>query len=225
MFSKLLYDNIQILINYNQPMAQYRLDVTDLFAVLTEWDEHLHEDVFVAACGGTALTLYGYKESTRDVDLLVPDPAHFQRLIRTITALGYKQSTGSGYRHPQNPWIFDLFRGQTIFQTELLQPVQDNGQHRLVKTFKRIVLACINPDDLIISKMFRGTLVDVQDSIMMIKSEGVDLIALAERYRETAGYYFHPEICKKNLGYLIADLEKESIDATPLKEMMEKWIL
>jgi hypothetical protein len=205
-------------------MEHYRLTVDDLLGVLAEWDDRLSGKVFVAACGGTALTLYGHKESTRDVDLLVPDPAHYQLLVKTITALGYKPATGNGYRHPQRPWIFDLFRGQTIFQTELLDPVQDDGQHRVIKTFKRIVLACINPDDLIISKMFRGTLVDLQDSIMMIKSEGLDLNALAERYKETAGYYFHPEICKKNLGYLIADLEKENIDATPLKEMTEQWM-
>ncbi len=86
-------------------------------------------------------------------------------------------------------------------------------------------MTCLNPDDLVISKMFRGTLVDVQDSIVMIKAENMDLEQLAERYKETAGYYYHPQICKKNLGYLITDLKEQNIDATPLQEMYEQWTL
>lgn len=169
------------------------------------------------------MTLYGHKESTKDVDFLVPDPSHYQLLIKEITNLGYKPATGNGFSHPREPWIFDLFRGQTIFQTGLLDPVQEPGRHRVIKKYERIVLTCLNPDDLIISKMFRGTMVDVQDSIVMIRAENIDLVELAERYKETAGYYYNPETCKKNLGYLIKDLEEQQIDATPLREMSEQW--
>ena len=203
--------------------AHYRLANDDLYGVLDGWNEQLTSKIFIAACGGTALTLYGYKESTKDVDLLVPDPAHYQSLIKALTALGYKPATGNGFKHPSELWIFDLFRGQTIFQTDLLDPVQDHGKHRVIKEYERIILACLNPDDLIISKMFRGTLVDVQDSIVMIKAENIDLTQLAERYKETAGYYYSPETCKKNLGYLITDMEEQKIDATPLREMSEQW--
>ncbi|MCC7531068.1 MAG: hypothetical protein IT342_21290 [Candidatus Melainabacteria bacterium] len=203
--------------------AHYRLEVDDFYEVLDEWNAHLKSRIFIAACGGTALTLYGHKESTQDVDLLVPDPAHYRLLIKVITELGYTPATGNGFRHPREPWIFDLFRGQTIFQTGLLDPVQESGKHRVIKEYERIVLSCLNPDDLIISKMFRGTLVDVQDSIVMIKAENLDLRKLAERYKETAGYYYSPATCKKNLGYLIKDMEEQQIDATPLREMSEKW--
>lgn len=84
-------------------------------------------------------------------------------------------------------------------------------------------MACLQPDDLIISKMFRGDHVDVQDSIIIIKAENLDLTALAERYKETAGYYYNPQLCKKNLGYLIREMELESLDATPLREMSDQW--
>lgn len=202
---------------------RYRLEVTDLYEVLDHWDKQLKSSIFLAACGGTALTLYGHKESTKDVDFLVPDPQHYRLLIKTITELGYREATGNGYRHPTQPWIFDLYRGQTIFQTALLDPVQEAGKHRVIKKYEQIVLACLNPDDLVISKMFRGTSVDVQDSIVMIKKEKMNLSELAERYKETAGYYYNPESCKKSLGYLIAGLEDEKIDATPLREMSKKW--
>lgn len=203
--------------------ARYRLAVNELYEVLADWNKHLKSRIFIAACGGTALTLYGHKESTKDVDFLLPDPVHYKILVKTITGLGYKRATGYGFKHPDEPWIFDLFCGQTIFQTDLLDPVQDPGRHRVIREYERIVLSCLNPDDLIISKMFRGTLVDVQDSIVMIKAEAIDLTDLAKRYKETAGYYHNPEKCKKNLGYLINDLEEQLIDATPLREMCEKW--
>jgi len=62
------------------------------------------------------------------------------------------------------------------------------------------------------------------ECVVMIKAEMLDLKNLAERYRETAGYYIQPEQSKKNLGYLIADLEKAQIDARPLREMIDTWI-
>lgn len=201
----------------------YRLSINDLYAVLSEWDEKLKSKVFVAACGGTALTLYGHKESTKDVDFLIPDPAQYDHLIKTLKEMGYTLFGGHSYKHYRELWIFDLFRGQTIFQTELLDPIQQAGKHRVIRKLERLELACINPDDLIISKMFRGTSVDVDDSIIMITSENVNLSQLAARYRETAGYYFNPTACKTHLGYLIAELNERKIDATPLMEMSETW--
>src|SRR5471030_834283 len=97
--------------------AQYRLELNDLMQVLETWDSKLRKKVFLAACGGTALTLYGHKESTKDVDFLIPYFEHHQAVVKVITALGYRRATGFGYKHSDQPWIFDLFLGQTIFET------------------------------------------------------------------------------------------------------------
>jgi hypothetical protein len=203
--------------------ARYRLTINELLDVLSDWDSKVKTPIFLAACGGTALTLYGHKESTKDVDFLLPEPAQYDHLVRTLRAQGYHRATGNGFKHPSQPWIFDLFRGQTIFQTELLDPVQDEGRHLVIRRYKKLVLACLKPDDLIISKMFRGTMVDVDDSIIMIKSEKLDLKELGERYRETAGYYFNPHDCKRKLGYLIDELERQKLDATALREISDSW--
>jgi|AGTN01.2.fsa_nt_gi hypothetical protein len=63
----------------------------------------------------------------------------------------------------------------------------------------------------------------MEDSVLLIRSENLDLSALAERYRETAGYYYNPADCKKKLGYLIAELDAQGIDSSPLKEMSKQW--
>lgn len=56
---------------------RYRLSADDLLAILKDWDAGLKQKCLVVACGGTALTLQGYKESTNDVDLLVPIPKDY----------------------------------------------------------------------------------------------------------------------------------------------------
>ena len=50
----------------------YRLNQKDLLDALGLWNGFLNKKVHLIACGGTALTLLGVKESTKDVDMLVP---------------------------------------------------------------------------------------------------------------------------------------------------------
>ncbi len=202
---------------------QFRLTQKDLFDILDVWDNNLKQRVFVAACGGTALTIYGHKESTKDVDFLVPDPSHFTTLVSMLKKLGYSQATGNGYRHPDQPWIFDLFRGQTIFTTDLLDPVNSPGKHRLIKTYSHLSLACINPDDLVISKIFRGTMVDEEDSLLMIQSENIALDQLVTRYIDTAGYNIQPSKCKTNLTNFVTFLGENGYNTDKLKRMIEAW--
>lgn len=143
--------------------------------------------------------------------------------MRLLQLLGYKPATGNGWKHPNVPWIFDLFRGQTIFQTELLDPIHEKANHRVIFDFGKLTLACLNPADLIISKMFRGTNVDVQDSVLMLKSEPLDMQYLAERYKATADYYYNTAACKTNFGYLIDELDRQGVDSTALKKVREQW--
>lgn len=71
--------------------------------------------------------------------------------------------------------------------------------------------------------MFRGDNLDVQDSITMIKTESMDLKKLAERYKETADYYYNSAACKTNLRYLISALDEAGLSSIPLKELYESW--
>lgn len=206
-------------------MKNYRLEIQDLFDVLEDWDSTSKSDLFLAACGGTAVSLYGCKESTKDVDFLVPDLLQHARLVKQLTDAGYSKNGGYGYSHPDKPLIFDLFRGQEIFSTGLLDPIQEKGNHKVIRKFKKITLACINPEDLIISKMFRGHQVDVDDCMAVLAKMPLDITSLANRYLETASYYHNPDTCLKNLGYLIADMKSAGMDTLPLEETQNKWNL
>jgi len=71
--------------------------------------------------------------------------------------------------------------------------------------------------------MFRGTQIDVDDCIVLIESEPMDIESFAQRYRETADYYFNPPACKKTLAYLVTAMDKKGMATAAIKEMMEQW--
>ena len=180
----------------------YRLDKKGLLDTIGEWDGFLGRKVHLVACGGTALTLLGVKPSTKDVDLLVPHESEYDYLIKVLMDLGYKRVTGSGWQR-DDVFIFDLFKGKKVHTTELLESPLVKGQHILVKEFSHIYLAVLNYYDIVISKLFRGTGVDMEDCLALIsaKKKEMDLDLLKKRFLETSSYDVSEEKVNKNLEY------------------------
>jgi len=169
---------------------EYRLTQKDLLETLAGWNGFLHKKVHLIACGGTALTLLGVKTSTKDVDLLVPVKQEYDYLIKTLEQLGYRPVTGSGWQRPTEVFVFDLFRGKRVHTTELLESPMEKKNHILIKELTHIYIGVLNPYDLIVTKLFRGTAIDVDDCLMLFKTKHKDikLNVLRERYLETAKY-------------------------------------
>ena len=190
-------------------MKTYRLDKQGLWDILEMWDPFLPRKVRVVACGGTALTLQDLKDSTKDVDFLVPDNDEYKALLSTIQKLNYRQVTGNGWAKDDG-FIFDLFCGKVVFQTELLDSPLDEGMHIPIKSFKKLSVSALNDYDLVISKMFRGDDVDVDDSKRLIRRrKEFDLEKLKERYKETALYDLQTAKMMKNLEYLLDALKEK----------------
>ena len=152
---------------------EYRFNADELIKTLTAWDEVLpgRGKIHLIGCGGTALTLLGYKESTKDVDFLVPVEREYKRLTQFLKDAAYKPTTGYGWKRPDESIIFDLYPGKTVYQTELLTSPLTSQGHRKIRAWNKIYLGALNPVDLIISKMFRGDEVDIQDSLLLFKKE------------------------------------------------------
>lgn len=149
---------------------EYRINKDSLLTTLAAWDSFLRKKVHLIACGGTALTLLGIKPSTKDIDLLVPVIEEYDYLIGILKQIGYQPATGWGWKK-NGGYIFDLFRGKTIHTTELLESPLEEKNHILVKEFNRIYLGVLNYYDIIISKLFRSTLVDIEDCLQLIKAK------------------------------------------------------
>jgi len=188
---------------------QDRIDKQGLLDSLGSWNGFLKRKVRLIACGGTALTLLGIKASTKDVDLLVPETDEYSYLINILKDLGYKSASGSGWARGSGS-TFDLFRGKRVHTTELLESPLAQGNNVPAKEFSRIYLGVLNYYDLIISKLFRGTGVDMDDCMMLMKAkrEEIDIGRLVLRFKKTASYDVSEDRVNNNLAHFMRLLKK-----------------
>jgi len=171
---------------------------------IDNWDSLMNFSVQLVACGGTALTLLNIKESTKDIDLVVPVHAEYERLMKFLKAIGY-QEKGGGLLHPDDPYfLYQFWAGNRVFTTDLLNSPLDAGKHIVIKKWRHIYLGALNLVDLIITKLFRGAGVDVDDSIAVFETGQVDAEELLKRYSEAARYDLNPDKMTQNF-VLFAD--------------------
>jgi hypothetical protein len=191
---------------------EYRIDKTGLLDRLGIWNGFLKRKVHLIACGGTALTLLDVKPSTKDIDLLVPVTEECNYLIKTLKDLGYKSASGAGWARDDG-FIFDLFPGKRIHTTELLESPLDSGNNIPVKEFNRIYLGVLNYYDIIISKLFRGTSIDMEDCLMLMKAKmkEIDMKELTERFSETASYDISEDRVLKSFEHFKKLINKERL--------------
>jgi len=180
---------------------EYRLNKQTLLEILRQWNGFIKRKIHLIACGGTALTLLDIKPSTKDIDFIVPVELEYKYLIRTLKDLGYRQTSGSGWQRKEDTFIFDLFPGKRIHTTELLETPLNEGNHILLKEFSHFYIGVLNDYDLIASKLFRGSTVDFDDCLMLMKAhkEIIDIRHLELHFRELAKFDISEN---RVLGYL-----------------------
>lgn len=190
----------------------YRIDKQSFLDRISNWNDFLKRKVHLIACGGTAMTLLGLKESTKDIDLIVPNVNEHTYLVKTLQQLGYKYASGWGWSRGDG-FIFDLFRGKTIHTTELIESPLVDENHTLIKEFSHIYLGVLNYYDIIISKLFRGTEIDNEDCLVLVKnkSQEIDIKYLEERLRKTASYDISEDKVIRNWEYFVKLLLKEGL--------------
>ena len=193
---------------------KYQIDKQGLLDRMSAWDAFLKRRVHLIACGGTALTLLGIKASTKDIDLIVPDSTEHNYLTGILKQLGYKPVTGWGWARGDG-FIFDLFRGKRVHTTELLDSPLNKGKHILIKEFSHIYLGTLNYYDIIITKLFRGSSVDIDDSLALMrhKKGKISIKLLTERFREAASFDVSEDKVNRNLEHFLRIIEKEGLNA------------
>lgn len=189
---------------------EYRIDKKGLFSRLGVWNDFLKRKVRLIACGGTALTLLDAKSSTKDIDLLVPDIPEYRYLIKILQDLGYKSASGSGWARDDG-FVFDLFPGKRIHCTELLSSPLDGDNNMLVKEFSHIYLGVLNYYDILISKLFRGSSMDMEDCLLLVNSrkDDINIDSFINRYKETSSFDVSEEKVNKNLEHFLSLIKKK----------------
>lgn len=188
----------------------YRVKSDELMDILSAWDTLIsgREKIHLIACGGTALTLLGYKPSTVDVDFVIPREEEYKRLVHFLADAGYEKAAGHRWKRPDEVIIFDLFPGNSVYTTGLLDSPLEAGRNKKIREFQKIYLGVLNPADLIITKLFRGHEVDFQDCQLLAENEKLNLDELEKRYRETAKYETGEVKVLRNLELFLGRLKK-----------------
>lgn len=192
---------------------EYRLDKNKLLEILEQWHHFLRKKVHLIACGGTAMTLWDVKPSTKDVDFMVPNVAEHKYLIKVLKDLDYEPVTAYGWLRKGDVFRFDLFPGKRIHTTELLESPLEPGRHRLLKEYSRLYIGILNEYDLIASKLMRGTGVDFEDCLMLFRArqEHIDIELLVSHFRELVSYDIAEDRIAGNIDRFIELLREEKL--------------
>jgi len=190
--------------------VNYKLIKKELLNEISGWNRFLKRKVNLIACGGTALTLLGLKESTKDIDFMIPIVDEYNYLIGYLKKLGYTSVSGNGWKR-NGKYVFDLFRGNYIHTTELLESPLSSENHIFFEEFTYVYLGILNFYDLIISKLFRGNQVDFEDCITLYegKKSQINIDILKARFKETASYDISEDRVMKNLQIFLGKIKKE----------------
>jgi hypothetical protein len=200
--------------------SKYRITGRELIQTIDNWEHLINFKVNLIGCGGTALTLLEIKDSTKDIDFIVPVVKEYERLMKFLRSLGYEEK-GGGLAHPDDPYfLYQFWVGNRVFTTDLLDPPLDPGKNIPIKKWRHIYLGALNLQDLIITKMFRGMQVDVDDCVAVFAISEIDPEELLKRYAETAKYDLNPEKMIQNFNvFAEALLEKGVVTHGFLKKV------
>jgi len=189
---------------------EYRIDTENLLNTLSMWNSYLQKKVHLIACGGTALTLMIIKDSTKDIDLIVPEEGEYEYLVKKLIDLGYKQVTQYGLQKDDG-FIFDLYPGNNVYTTGLLESPLKERNNLKYKEFSSIYLGILNIYDLIISKIFRYSSTDIEDckALFEAKLKEIDIDKLKKRFFETSSYDISDEKNQRNFKHFLKTIKKE----------------
>jgi len=192
---------------------EYRLDKNWLLDILGEWNHFLKRKVHLIACGGTAMTLLGVKPSTKDVDFMSPKVREYDYLTKQLKALGYKQATGSGWKRDGEDFLFDIFRGNRIHTTKLLDSPLDEGRHSILMEFSHLYIGILNDYDLISSKLMRGTSVDFEDCLSLAEArrEEMDIERLIHHFNKMVSYDVAEYRLRPNIDHFLVLLREKGL--------------
>ncbi len=192
---------------------EYRLDKHQLLNILEGWNRVLKRKIHMVACDGTAMTLLGVKPSTKDVDFMVPGIKEYEYLMRQLNALGYKQMTSSGWERAGEGFRFDIFRGNRVHTTELLESPLAEGRNTVLAEYSHLYIGILNEYDLISSKLMRGSRVDFEDCLMLVTARKgeIDINRLVEHFHAMISYDVAEDRLRPNIKRFLELLRENEL--------------
>lgn len=147
----------------------------DLTEYLDRIDKQLKQKITVVAVGGTAMTLHGLKESTKDVDFCVQTKGDWE-------------AVKSAARRISSTFRLDLFQGGFIYTLQLPDDYAKKAQPIKAK-LRNLEVRLLSPIDIIITKTARLNERDIEDIRAIVSKKRVNKKKLMQRFRLVKGSY------------------------------------
>jgi hypothetical protein len=105
---------------------------------------------------------------------------------------------------------FDIFSGNRIHTTELLDSPLDEGRHSALMEFSHLFIGILNDYDLIASKLMRGTRVDFDDCVSLAEAHQatLDIQKLVRHFIDLVRYDVAEHRLRPHIDHFL-DLLKE----------------
>ena len=170
-----MYEN-----NYKNPHIAKIEDLDNFLNLMAD----LNEPLELFAIGGTAMVLKKIKESTKDIDFLTT--ASYEKIKNLFRLAGLKEESSSKIC---NIWRLEKTRIDIFYDGFIMGipfPEDWKEKSEKIKEIGKINLYILNWYDLIITKISRSEKRDIEDSIKIIESQGLDFDLLKKRYYSLA---------------------------------------
>lgn len=190
-----------------------------LMEFILEFDRYLPRKMKIIAIGGTALTLFGKKASTKDIDFCFVQDSDKKAFTHIAKRLGYVSESSA--RIIGRGLVIDIYSAGYIFCVQL--PL-DYAVHSIkIREMQKIDLFALNPLDLIITKAARFNDRDKEDITTIINNYEINQQELVRRWIETMKNSLVRD-ANENLGILLNLFEKQGKKDSIALTMAKRWI-
>lgn len=156
-------------------------DQEDLFKLISRY---LNRDVECYAIGGTAMMFFGYKNATKDIDLVFKTKEELKDFINAISKLGYKQVSikelypkkrtslkNKPLMFTRGDERFDLFQ-DNVFGFKITEGIRDNFFSRQDFITKReLIVKVLSKEIIILLKTVTSREQDFEDIKTIIEQD------------------------------------------------------
>jgi len=201
------------------PYNTIEINTDALYDFIESIDPYCEQQLSFYALGGTALTILGLKQSTLDIDINVKTKSEYDYITKIFKSLGFLKLSPIRWQ-TQEGFAFDIFFGQQILGTHLLEDALQLSKKQ--KEFTAITIYTLNIYDIIISKIVRSDIRDLNDIKTILLQKQINMDRLTQRYKATVENSVISFAKQKYLEFL-ADMSKYAPPPTTIIQEVQSW--
>lgn len=142
--------------------------------------EKLKEKVKVWVIGGSAMLYYGFKETTKDIDIVLDNKKSKEEIEKVLKELGFKERLAKMLYGDREDLPLLLQRGDErfdVFHKKIIHSIfTEEIKKRVSKVYEygNLIVEVVSPEDIILLKSATERAGDRLDAVEIIKRVNID---------------------------------------------------